>query len=110
MMYHLDPQTGDFLWRCPRCGESIRLRSQMEVYRAEQVGACEGCRAKVVFERNPELISLYIMLWARSDAWPQSVSWMEAIPPSGISILSHAYETCGMAGAKRAVAAGGSGC
>ena len=95
-MYHLDPQTVEFLWRCPLCGETIRLQSQTEVSQAEQAGGCEGCRAKATFQRTPEMIGLLVALWARSDAWPQSVSWMEAIPTSGISILGNAYQAHGM--------------
>jgi hypothetical protein len=105
-MYHLHPQTAEFLWCCPRCGQSLRFKSQMEVNFAEQAGACEGCRAKAMFERTPEMIALLVVLWARSDAWPQSISWMEAIPSSGISILGNAYQARGLLARMHASTAG----
>jgi hypothetical protein len=95
-MYHLHPETAEFLWRCPLCGQSLRFQTQAEVNLAEQAGACEGCRAKAMFKRTPEMIGLLVALWARSDAWPESVSWMEAIPASGISILGNAYQARGI--------------
>ena len=91
MMYHLDPQTGEFLWRCPECGQSIHLQSQLAVCLAERAGRCQGCRAKVEFEQNPGLVGFFLDFWARADAWPQSDSWMEAIPAAGIPILASAY-------------------
>ncbi len=44
---YLDPKTGKHLWRCPQCGELIRLGSQLAVCKAEQVGSCKGCRLAV---------------------------------------------------------------
>ncbi|MGD2040419.1 MAG: hypothetical protein PVH11_06315 [Anaerolineae bacterium] len=91
MTYHLDPKTQEYLWRCPQCGASIRLASELAVSQVRRAGACQGCRAKAVLERNPALVGLYLDFWARADAWPQSDSWLEAIPVAGISILGGAH-------------------
>lgn len=96
MVSYIDPQTGEFLWRCPLCGESLRFQDQSEIDQMEQEAACEGCCARELFERNPEMIGFAVDMWARSDSWPQSSSWMEAIPPSGISVLGDDYHACGM--------------
>jgi hypothetical protein len=104
MNYHLDPQTGEFLWCCPQCRKTIWLQSERAVILAEHAGACQGCRAKATFERQPELIGIFLDFWSRSGAWPQSASWMEAIPLSGISVLGHARRARGTVHAKRAEA------
>ena len=106
MLVHLDSETGEFLWCCPLCGELIGFQSQTADSLAEWGGACEGCRAKVTFERHPELIGIFLQFWARSDTWPQSVSWMEAIPPSGISILGSADQAHGTTHARHTAALG----
>jgi hypothetical protein len=91
MLAYIDPQTGEYLWRCPVCGESIRCQDQLDLDQLKYEGACEGCRARELFENNPEMIGFAVDMWARLDSWPQSSTWMEAIPPSGISILGSDY-------------------
>ncbi len=91
VLCYIDPQTGEFLWRCPLCGESIRCQDQLELEELEKEGACEGCRAREIFESNPEMIGFAVDMWASADSWPQSSSWMKAIPPSGISVLGDDY-------------------
>ena len=91
MLMYIDPNTGEFLCRCPVCGESIRCRDQVEVDELEEEGACAGCRARALFESNPEMIGFAVDMWARLDSWPQSSIWMEAIPPTGISVLGAEY-------------------
>ncbi len=78
-MNHLDPQTDEYLWRCPQCGESIRFPNWLALRLAKRAGTCQGCRAKATFERNPGLVGLFMDFWARTDTWPQSNSWMEAV-------------------------------
>jgi len=96
MLVYIDPQTGEFLWRCPLCGESIRCQDQFEIDQLESEAACEGCRARELFESNPEIIAFAVDMWARMDSWPQSSTWMEAIPPSGISVLGGDYHAEGL--------------
>jgi hypothetical protein len=80
MFHPIDPRTGEFLWHCPQCKEYIRFYSLSAMELAERAGKCQGCRAKAAFEKNPELIGYFLYFWNRSNAWPQSHSWMEAIP------------------------------
>jgi DNA-directed RNA polymerase subunit RPC12/RpoP len=94
MLAYIDPQTGEFLWCCPLCWESIRCQDQSEIDQLEEEAACEGCRARELFESNPEMIGFAVDMWARTDSWPQSSTWMEAIPPSGISVLGVDYHAC----------------
>ena len=79
MIYNLDLQTGEYIWRCPQCGEHVRFPNLVALLLAEWAGGCQGCRAKATFERNPGLIGLFLDFWARSDAWPHSFSWTEAV-------------------------------
>ena len=80
MMYPIDPRTREFLWCCPQCGEFIRFPGLLALQLAERAGGCQGCRARAAFEKNPGLTSLFLSFWARANAWPQSLSWTEAIP------------------------------
>ncbi len=92
MIYNLDLQTGEYLWRCPQCGEHIRFPNLLALRLAERAGGCQGCRAKATFERNPGLIGLFLDFWARADAWPQSPSWMEAVP---VPVITFYIQTLG---------------
>lgn len=87
----LDPQTGEYLWRCPECGEIIRLSGPMALCLVQRAGRCQGCRARATFKQNPGLVSFFLDFWARTDAWPQSDSWMAAIPNSGVPVLGNPY-------------------
>lgn len=91
MPSYIDPRTGEFVWCCPLCGQPIRCQDPLQVDRLEQEAACESCRAKDLFRSNPEIIGFAVAMWARSNSWPPSSTWMEAIPPSGISILGDDY-------------------
>lgn len=79
MAYHIDPLTGEYLWRCPQCEENMRFPNLLALRLVERAGGCQGCRAKATFEQNPGLIGLFLDFWVRTDAWPQSSSWIEAI-------------------------------
>lgn len=86
----LNPLTGEYLWRCPSCGQTIRLSNEVAVRLAERAGGCQGCRAKAAFQRNPGLVGFFVDFWSRAGAWPQSDSWMQAVRGGGISILANA--------------------
>ena len=93
---YLGPRTGKCLWRCPQCEELIRLESQLAVSQAERAGGCQGCRAKKTFQTKPGLISFYLDFWISTDAWPQSHSWIEALPVSGVAMIGSACQDAGV--------------
>jgi hypothetical protein len=93
MKYYVDPMIGTFLWRCPECGQSIRLKSESAVCLAARAGRCQGCRAKATFQQNPGLVGFFLEYWARTDSWPLSDSWVEFLPALGVSILGSANAT-----------------
>ena len=101
MPSYIDPLTSEIVWICPHCGESIRCEDLLELDKLQKDSACEGCRARELFESNPEMISFAVDMWARSDTWPRSSIWMEAIPPSGISVLGAGYHARGLRYVKR---------
>jgi hypothetical protein len=86
-MNTLDPRTGEYLWRCPECGEIIRLSGPTALCLVQRAGRCQGCRARATFKQNPGLTAFFLDFWARADAWPQSDSWMTAIPNCGVPVL-----------------------
>lgn len=96
VMRIVDPRTGEYLWRCPECGATIRLPSETAVRRVAQAGRCQGCRAKSTFHQKPDLVGFFLDFWARVDGWPQSNSWLDAVSGRGTSILDHAYAKLGM--------------
>ena len=102
MLTYIHPHTGEILWRCPHCGESIHCHDLTELDQLQDEAACEGCRARELFEQNPEMIGFAVDMWARLDSWPQSSIWMEAIPPSGISVLGADHGAFGLRHPRRA--------
>ena len=75
----VDLQVAEYVWHCPQCGEDVRFPNLLALCLAERAGGCQGCRAKATFEQNPGLITLFLDFWARTDGWPQSSSWVEAV-------------------------------
>jgi len=61
-------------WMCPTCKTVVLLDNEKARKLAEQAGGCQGCRAKVTFEKKPELMSLFVGFWTRTS-FPQSASW-----------------------------------
>jgi hypothetical protein len=41
---------------------------------------CQGCRAKISFEKNPRLVEVFLDFWCRTDNFPESASWLAAVP------------------------------
>ncbi len=80
MHYPVDIRTGEFLWRCPQCKAYIHFLDLRALHLAEREGICQGCRAKATFETSPGLMNYFLAFWAYADAWPQSLSWTEAVP------------------------------
>ena len=82
------PRYGD-IEKCIECGLCHAICPEID--ELEEESLCAGCRARALFESNPEMIGFAVDMWARLDSWPQSSTWMEAIPASGISVLCAEY-------------------
>ncbi len=78
-----DVQAGQYFVLCPQCRERIIYDTLDSLYHeliSSDRKCCQGCRARTSFERNPELVGLFLDFWYRTGAFPQSTSWLEAIP------------------------------
>jgi hypothetical protein len=38
---------------------------------------CQGCRAKISFEKNARIIPLFLDFWCRTGNFPETASWLE---------------------------------
>lgn len=75
-----DPCRNQIVWRCPKCGEEIHFPNLGALKLSERAGGCQGCLAKATFERKPGMFYIFLDFWMRTNRWPESDSWMEAIP------------------------------
>lgn len=70
----------EIIWRCPKCGVDVHFPNENASKLSEQAGGCQGCLAKETFERKPGMFFIVLEFWMRTNRWPESNSWMEAIP------------------------------
>ena len=78
-----DSQENQYLVLCPKCHGLIIYDKLGIVYREMVLSerkCCQGCRAKISFEQNPGLIGVFLDFWHRAGNFPESPSWLEAIP------------------------------
>jgi len=78
-----DNMENQYMAICPMCHSSITYDSLNSLYRElvrSDVKCCQGCRAKITFERDAGLIGLFLDFWYRTGSFPRSSSWMEAVP------------------------------
>ena len=74
---------------CPQCHYLIAYDTIGAVYREMVVSerkCCQGCRAKISFEKNPRVIGLFLDFWCRTGNFPESDSWLEAVPQKQFNI------------------------
>jgi hypothetical protein len=79
-----DTQADKYLAVCPKCRRLVAFDTLQALRLSLALGdrrCCQGCRAKITFEHDPGLISVFVDFWSRSGAWPESPSWFDAIPP-----------------------------
>ncbi len=78
-----DSREGRYLVLCPKCHKLIAYDKVNTLY-LELVSndrqCCQGCRARISFEKDPGLIGLFLDFWHRTGTFPESTSWVEAIP------------------------------
>ncbi len=83
-----DNMAGQYLVLCPKCHELIAYENLSSLQHELVLSidkCCQGCRAKISFEKDPGLIGLFLGFWRRTGNFPQSTSWLDAIPPSILS-------------------------
>jgi hypothetical protein len=91
-----DTAEAKYVVLCPRCHNLISYDTLASLYH-EMVSCerrcCQGCRAKISFEHDPGLIGLFLDFWYRTGSFPQSSSWMEAIPQTPLNIWAKQIPT-----------------
>ena len=78
-----DSQKDQYVVLCPKCHGLIIYDKLGIVYREMVLSerkCCQGCRAKISFEQDPGLIGVFLDFWHRTGNFPESASWLEAIP------------------------------
>ena len=76
---------------CPQCHTLTACATLAITYRETGLGArkcCQGCRAKYSFEKSPGLIGLFLDFWCRTGGFPESASWLEAVPQQSFNFLA----------------------
>jgi hypothetical protein len=77
-----DSQEDQYVVLCPKCRRLITYDTLGVVYREivlSERKCCQGCRARISFERNPTLLRVFSDFWHRTGNFPESESWIEAI-------------------------------
>jgi hypothetical protein len=78
-----DAKEDRYVALCPACHRLVTYPALHSLYLAmvwRERLRCQGCRAKISFERNPGVIGTVLDFWHKSGTFPQSPSWVEAIP------------------------------
>jgi hypothetical protein len=78
-----DCQADQYVVLCPECHMLIAYDTPEDLYgemvwREQQ--CCQGCRARALFTCNPHLVGEVLEVWLQTHTFPQSPSWVEAIP------------------------------
>jgi hypothetical protein len=79
-----DRRDNRYLVLCPTCHALITCRSLDALYMDivwKRGQCCQGCRARIAFVRDPDLIGTVLDDWYKTGNFPQSSSWVKAIPP-----------------------------
>ena len=88
-----DSQEDQSLVLCPACHELITCDTLGLVYQ-EMVWSkrkcCQGCRAKITFQQDPGLIGLFLDYWQRTGTFPESATWLGAIPSEQFNLWAKA--------------------
>ena len=84
-----DSQEDQYLALCPACHELITCDTPDHVYYElvwSRHKCCQGCRARLSFQQDPGLIGIFLDYWYRKGNFPESTSWLEAIPPEQFNL------------------------
>jgi hypothetical protein len=78
-----DCQEDTYLALCPACHRLVAYDAEDNLYLDlvwSEYRCCQGCRARMSFADNPRLVGAVLDVWYTTGAYPQSASWVEAIP------------------------------
>ncbi len=78
-----DTQGDRYRVLCPQCHCLVTCDTIEIVYREMVLGerkCCQGCRAKIAFEKSPRLAGVFLDFWCRTGHFPESASWLAAVP------------------------------
>jgi hypothetical protein len=84
-----DSQEKQFVVLCPQCHTLIPYATPGIAYREMVLSArkcCQGCRARSSFGKSPGVVGPVLDFWCRSGNFPESGSWLEAIPQGQFSL------------------------
>ncbi len=84
-----DRQKGQYVSLCPQCHEVVSYCTLNALYREMAEGdrqCCQGCRARITFEKDPGLIGMFLDFWSRTGKFPESNSWLEAVPQPHLNL------------------------
>ncbi len=68
---------------CPQCHCLVTYETIKTVYREVVLSerkCCQGCRARISFEKNPRFVGLFLDFWCRTNHLPESASWLLRFP------------------------------
>jgi len=88
-----DSQEDRYVVLCPKCHRLITFETLGMVYHEMVLSerkCCQGCRAKFSFEEDPGLIGKFLDFWYRTGNFPESSSWLEAIPAQQFNLWGKA--------------------
>lgn len=78
-----DRQEDRYLALCPLCHRLVVYEAVDTLYLElawSEYRCCQGCRARMSFADNPGLVGAVLDVWRATGDYPQSASWVEAIP------------------------------
>jgi len=84
-----DCQENKYWVVCPKCHALIIYPSLDSLYHEMVWGdrqCCQGCRARITFEKEPGLIGMFLDFWYRTGKFPESDSWLEAVPQPQLNL------------------------
>ncbi len=84
-----DSREGKYVVVCPQCHHLIAHDSLEALYQemvCRDPQCCQGCRARLTFEREPGLVGMFLDFWYRTGKFPDSDSWLEVIPHLQLSL------------------------
>jgi hypothetical protein len=74
---------------CPQCHCLVTYKTVETVYREMVLSerkCCQGCRAKISFEKNPRFVRAFLDFWCRTSLLPESARWLAEVPETQFNL------------------------